>query len=184
MRKAIIIAALLLTGCITKEFDYSITRPDVVYIGDSLCWRVFDTDNGIKDVYEREEYKRTAQAQLGMVSNCVPGRRAQDLKELPKGYRIGFLALGSNDVGKYPVEQFAANYQALVDSSDYDTLYCVLPAKSFFGVSAKAHRDAIISICPNVIDPLEHGIGFRADDTVHMDLKDHKIWRNVLVRYL
>jgi len=182
--KRILLIALLLQGCIVEDYDYKVIHPDIIYVGDSLCLKVFDTDTGIKDIYEKEAYKKTAQAMLGIVSNCVPGRKIIDLQSLPKGYKTTILALGSNDVGHTEINVFAEKYSNLVYNSDSEVLYCVLPAKKVLGKSSEEYREVIRGICANVIEPEQYGIKFRAKDTAHMNEFDHALWYKALRRIL
>lgn len=175
----ILLFCLLLTGCIVDEYDYRITHRDTVYTGDSLCWKVFDTDTGISGIYENEDWMKTAERMLGIVINCVPGRKTTDIDQLPEG-RIGIIAMGTNDVGRTPIDEFRLQYQLLIDSTDYEHLYCVLPNRVILGVDAEPYRQAIREICANVIDPLDYGVMYRAKDTVHMTEYDHWLWFNAL----
>jgi hypothetical protein len=171
----------LLSGCITKEYDYKITHPDVMYVGDSLCYKVWDTDSGIDGVYKNEDYLKTAEREAGIVIDCVPGRKATDIEALPERsngepWRVIFVALGTNDVGKTDIDEFRLQYQILIDNADYETLYCVLPNIRIKGKDAKPYRQVILETCSNVIDPLDHGVRFRAKDTVHKTKADQPGW--------
>ena len=174
--KRIMIITLLLQGCIVDNYNYTVTHPDIIYVGDSLCYKVFDTDTGIDRLYENEDYQKTAQALTGIVSNCIPGRRATDLTELPKGYRITFLALVTNDVLRTDIDVFRAKYQELVYNNDSEILYCVLPDDVISGKDSSEYRQVIEETCANTIDPTDYGVKFRAKDTVHMNELDHKLW--------
>ena len=55
-----ILFAMVISGCIVDESSYRITHPDVMYVGDSLCHRVFDVDTGIPHIYENDDRWRTA----------------------------------------------------------------------------------------------------------------------------
>jgi len=178
--KRIILIALLLQGCIVDNYNYELTHPDIMYVGDSLCYKVFDTDTGIDSVYENEDYQKTAQAMLGIASNCVPGRRSTDLTELPKGKRITILALATNDVGRTDINVFADKYADLVYNSDSDIVYCVLPNAFIGNKSSEEYREVISGICANIIDPNEYGVTFRANDGVHMTEIDHRLWHKAL----
>lgn len=179
-----LIICLLLSGCIVDNYNYVIKYSDIVYVGDSLCWEVYDTPKSFQGVYENQDYEKTAQARVGIVSNCVPGRKATDIDQLPDGYRIVWLALGTNDVRRTPIDEFRLHYQTLVYNSDAEYLFCVLPNKTVFGHDAEPYRQVIRDTCANVVDPLDYGVRFRAKDTVHMNMLDHKLWVKAIIERL
>jgi len=166
---------LLLQGCIVDNYNYDIKHQDVLYVGDSLCYKAFDTDTGIDGIYENEDYQRTAQAMTGIKSNCVPGRKLMDITSIQSN-RIVFLALGTNDVGKTNINDFRARYQDLVYNTEADIMYCVLPAKKIGNKDSSEYRQVIEETCANVINPADYGVKFRAKDGVHMTELDHKLW--------
>jgi len=184
MKYCILLSALLLTGCISEEHDYRVLHPDVAYVGDSLCHHVWDTEKDIKGIRENDDDEETAQNMAGIVSMCVRGRKAVDVESLPDGYRVLFLALGTNDVGRTPIETFRLHYQTLVYNVEAENLYCVLPNKTVNGVDSEPYRDVIRETCANVIDPLSYGVRFRAKDGVHMVKKDHKLWLIALLKVI
>jgi hypothetical protein len=181
--KRILLLTLFLTGCISQEYDYKVIHPDVMYVGDSLCYKVWDTKEDINHIYENEDYKKTAQAMTGIRTNCVPGRKSTDITEIPdygKPWGILFIALGTNDVRKTEIDDFRLQYQFLVYNANADIIYCVLPNKRVNGIDAEPYRQVILDTCANVIDPLDYGVKFKAKDTVHMTKTDHKLWARAI----
>lgn len=176
-----ILFAMVLSGCIVDEPSYRITHPDVMYVGDSLCHRVFDVDDGIPHIYENDDRWRTAERMAGIRINCDPGRKTTDIDSIPESkdgmpWRVLFLSLGTNDAQKLPVDEFRHHYQALIDGAEFETLYCVLPNRVIKGHDSEPYRQAIREMCANVIDPLEHGVKFRAKDGVHKNKADQPGW--------
>ena len=79
MKNLWILSTLLLTGCIAEDnYNYEVKYPDIMYVGDSLCYSVRDSDEGDK-YFANEDYQKTAQALLGIKSNCIPGRSVLDI---------------------------------------------------------------------------------------------------------
>lgn len=178
IRIVLLSTVTLLTGCIQNNYNPDIIHPDIVYVSDSRCAEVWDTGTKYNELYDDEAKQRTAQNEVGIVSFCKKRRKLMDINELPKGYRMLFLDLGTNDViGGVPVDTFKQHYYNLISNSDAEIIYCVLPNYVILGRNAEPYRDAIRELCGDmVVDPRDYGVLYRAKDTVHMIDKDHKAW--------
>jgi len=173
----ILACILMLQGCIQNNYNPDIIYPDIVYVSDSKCAEVWDTRDKYGDLYDNEAEQRTAQNQVGVVSHCKKGRKAMDIVALPEGFKTVFLDLGTNDVGRVDIDTFTLHYQMLVDNSDAEIVYCVLPNHVVNGHNSLVYRDAITEICgDHTIDTADYGVMFRAKDGVHLTKKDHDAW--------
>lgn len=145
-----------LFGCSSSEIEH----PGVIYIGDSLCEGVYDS-GGL-----------TAQQQAGIHRDCLGGRKIVEYGLLPSGFEIYFLALGTNDVGETPIQDYGDSLQSKLDSGD-GPIWCVLPMDLPHRFDAIPYREKMLSMCANVIDPIEWGVGPRARDGLHWNNLDH-----------
>lgn len=143
----------------------TVTHPDVLYIGDSLCTFIYDS-------YEGTHFVDIA----GIADDCHGGRKASGYPYNPGSqYSIIFIALGTNDVGSTSLQNFRAIYQSFINiTPSTTTLYCVLPQSGTVrGISSDAYIDIIKSLCTNTIDPEEHGVGPASSDHLHWNINDH-----------
>jgi lysophospholipase L1-like esterase len=171
----------LLTSCIPVDnivqprltlagWGRTITHPEVLYFGDSLCTYIYDTHGThFVDI-------------AGIEADCAGGRRASNYTKLPSGYKTIFFALGTNDVGYVSIVTFTNNYQRLLDSAPAGTtVYCVLPQEGkILGLSSTAYIDAIKSICANPIQPSAFGVTYGSADGLHWNAADHAAFGNFL----
>jgi len=151
--KILIIVVFVLCGCIPMESpipnDYHIVEkgaihPDVLYIGDSLCYSTID-DNGL-----------TAQQITGIGRDCKRGRSIVEYPDrLPSGYRIIFLALVTNSIWNDSPNDFRASLQRKLASTS-TTVYCVLPTASVNGKSAIEYYNIMLEECTYTIDPMNY----------------------------
>jgi len=182
--KNIFIAAiiLMLHGCVLVDdnWGYDIKYPDVVLEGDSIPCRVFGTKDEINHIYEHDDDLKSYPRLVGIVDLCYGGKKAMDVDHLPTGYKITFIALGTNDADdNVPLREFTEHYSSLYNNSDSDVIYCILPARIIHKKDITPYRDAIRSICSNVIDPEEYGL-YGDYDGVHYTRKQHLIARKML----
>jgi hypothetical protein len=156
INKLIPIILISLLGCSQSEIEH----PGVIYIGDSLCAAVYDSVGA------------TAQQQVGINSDCLSGRKIVEYGLLPPGYETYFLALATNDVGETPIQEYGDSLQSKLDSVD-GPIWCVLPMDLPSRFDAIPYRERMQSMCANVIDPIEWGVGPRANDGLHWNDLDH-----------
>lgn len=156
INKLVPIILISLFGCSPSE----IKHPDAIYIGDSLCSTVFDSVG------------LTAQQQAGIKHDCLGGRKIVEYGLLPPGYEIYFLALATNDVRGTPIQEYGDSLQSKLDSVD-GPIWCVLPMDLPDIFDAKPYREKMFTMCANVIDPIEWGVGPRGSDGLHWNYLDH-----------
>lgn len=139
-----------------KELKY----PKVMYYGDSLCAVTFTPGH-------------LATTEVGIVKDCVPGRKITELPRLSNSYELIFLALSSNDVLKgTPLGYFSDHLNKLLTSTDSPVI-CVLPV-IFEKVDSSAYRAEMMNQCTHLIDPQpECGVGPSFLDEIHYTAKDH-----------
>lgn len=154
----IAVSFLCLSACVptiaSPQAVIEIGNPheDVIYIGDSLCAGKY-LSGGL-----------TAQEQAGIGRDCKAGRKLVEYGALPAGYRVIFLALVTNDVGRTPIDTYRADLQGKLLSTNA-TVYCVLPTSPIGGADSSAYRAVMLEECANTIDPYQYGVdqGFTAD---------------------
>lgn len=131
-----------------------------IYIGDSLCSYVHKSDS------------RHFPVMAGIESDCSPGRALMDYgNALPDGYDVIFIAMATNDsYRKLPIDDYRQKLSSLVSSSTAK-IYCVLPLK-IDSHDTSAYRDAMIDICPFVVNPAVHGV-VNGSDGIHWQLDSH-----------
>lgn len=160
----IIFTVILLVSC--NEAQQQVFLPviyeDVLYIGDSNCigYKI-DTP--------------TAQMQAQIETDCKGFRELVEYPDqLPEGFRIIFLALGTNDEAHgIPIEDYTESLKAKLESTD-SLVYCVLPSVAWFsGYDVSRQRAAMIEHCEHTVDPIEYGVLNGQADGVHWTSTDH-----------
>jgi len=157
----VILTAIITSGCVAPE--PVITQPDAIYIGDSNCELFNDFD-------------LSAAEQSGLPIDCKIGRRLVDIPDsLPSGYRIIFLALGTNDANSTTIQEYSSKLDLLLGSTSSE-VWCVLPAVPEPDNSRDAVRLVMMNQCANTIDPLEAGVTF--SDGIHFTQSSQALHAN------
>lgn len=163
-RILITILCLFCCACIPEP---DLKYPKVIYYGDSLCAVTFSPG-------------QLATTKVGIVKDCVPGRKITEVERLSNSYELIFLALTSNDVLKdTPIEEYSLHLNQLLMSTD-STVICVLPV-IFEHDDSSAYRAEMMNQCSYLIDPQpECGVGPRFMDDIHYTAKDHEGMANCI----
>lgn len=152
---------------------YLMKYPDVFYVGDSLCEAAHDSEGPHLSYF------------ASIARDCKGGRKSIEFGSLPKGKRIIFYALGSNDAGSTPIDIYKNDLLKKLSESDAKAIYCVLPNSQdnrYVDV-----RKAMKEVCKNTIEPTEHGYFFSAKDGIHGTAEDHRkfgTWLKSFIEHL
>lgn len=175
---ALVVLCLLFVGCVPvtpPEPDYHVIEtgtlhPDVIYIGDSLCYSSIDNDVNGEIVYA---VGPTAMEQAGIGRDCKSGRTAAEYPDqLPLDARVIFWALVTNSVNETPIDEFRADLQAKLASTDA-IVYCVLPIPIVKGHDSTAYANVMREECTNVIDKMDYLVSPFALDGYHETAQQH-----------
>lgn len=149
-----------LVSCVLQEEG---DANHVVYIGDSIPCRVYDSSS---------QYLTYAEL-AGFDNYCTPGIAAVEIEYIPKGYPVTIIGLGTNDAfKKIDLERFRSHYKALTEQVEGE-LWCVLPLQ-IADVTGE-YRAIVGDICGHrSIDLWSCGFESRAKDKVHGNWKDHQ----------
>lgn len=185
----ILLIALLLTACVPTGLpparswfdgvtflaapaDRNPIHKDILVIGDSLCASIYDNYDGTGQFYVDI---------ASVVADCLSGRKLVQTPSIPVGYRLVFLAEATNDVARIDISWFSSHLQMLLDTAPADTeVYCVLPQQNIAGRDSTAYRQAMQTICANVIDPVNCGVTYAAHDGKHWTGSDHAAFADCL----
>lgn len=142
---------------------------DVLYIGDSLC------------VSTRGTGGSTAQEQVGIGRDCKSGRNLIEYGNLPTGFTTIFLALGTNDVGRTPLDTYRADLQLKLLNTD-SRVVCVLPTQNINGVDSAPYRNTLLEECQHTIDPTVYHVeqGF-TEDGYHWGVIAHNNFTQAII---
>lgn len=167
MKPIALIIVLFLVSC--NQVEYKPDYPDVIVVGDSLCQA---THGGIA-------WPKIA----SIAHNCVGGRPATQVHEMPTGYRLIIFSLGRNDVNQSTTEEYDAQLKYLFSTTD-SKIWCILPDmpdSQLPNTKIEEIRQVMIKHCPTEpIEPKDHGYLFRASDEVHGSPEDHKNLGNAI----
>lgn len=155
----ILLLILFLVGC--NKVEYKPYYQDVIVAGDSLCKA---THGGIA-------WPKIA----GIAYDCVGGRPATRLNEMPTGYRLIIFSLGRNDVNQSTTEEYDAQLEYLFSTTDSE-IWCILPDMPEIQLpndKLEEIRLVMFEHCPKTIEPKDHGYLFRAPDKIHGSPEDH-----------
>ena len=159
INKLILCACVLLVACQSDKksnnVQYNDDAPiqDVMIIGASLC----ADKNG------------TAHS-MGIKKDCVPGRTLMSVESIDYDYRIIFLQLGTNDIGRGVSSE---DYKSKLESLMRDNIICILPNEQQ-GVHTEDHRQAMRDTCPIVVDPVyDCAVSIGDPDGVHYIEQDY-----------
>ena len=156
----LLVFLLLAFGWFAATRIHFIHRPQVLYIGDSLCESVHDG-------------KGMVLTQIASIArDCIGGRKSIEYGDIPKGKQLVFYALGTNDVGHTPPAVYQKDLRKKLSESDASWIICVLPDGR--KKKTEPYRDAMRHVCPVTIEPRDHGYYFSAKDGVHGSADDHR----------
>lgn len=151
MNKLWMIALLAIVGC-SEQANEPVQK--VLYVADSL--------GGYREELNGPRFWET----LGIECDCVNGRSLEDYGDIPEGYDIVFLALGTNDaLESRDIDAFTLDLMQTVDYADTRVI-CVKPMDTI--VPAHEYREAMDLACDETLYPPGFGIYPDDPDGIHI----------------